>query len=182
MQCKCRILLHLISLLRVVITGYSLFTICTSYAYDGEVNVSGKITANTCTVSTRDMTVDMGKVNSADFQKGRDPAGLPAIPFSITLEGCNGIASGVRIGFYGKPDTNKPDIYALDEGGATGIGIQLMDDDRTQIPVNTLSKFYPLDAQATDVALQFYAHYTADGTTVQVGRADSTVAFLLTYD
>ncbi|EIV6184805.1 fimbrial protein [Klebsiella aerogenes] len=170
------------SIFQIIIFVCALLTITQTYAYDGEVNVSGKITANTCTVSTRDMTVDMGKVDSKDFQEGRNPEGIPPVPFAITLKGCNGIASGVHVGFYGKPDVNKPDIYALAEGGATGIGIQLMDNDKGKIPVNTLSKFYPLDSDASDIALQFYALYTADGGVVQAGRADTTVAFHLTYD
>lgn len=152
------------------------------HAYDGTVNVSGKITANTCTVSVPDMTVDMGKVDVAAFDKGRDASGLPATPFAITLKGCNGATPGVSVGFYGKPDANLPDIYALAKGGATGIGIKLMDKDKVEIPANTLSKQYPLDANATEVALQFYALYTADGTDVAAGRADATVAFHLIYE
>lgn len=182
MQYACRLHLHCPLLFRILIAVVVLFTAVTGHAYDGEVNVSGKITANTCTVSTPNMTVDMGKVNSADYQQGRDVTGLPPTPFAITLEGCNGIATGVQAGFYGKPDANKPDIYALTPGGATGVGIKLLDDNKVQIPVNTLSKFYPLDVSATDVALQFYALYTADGNTVRSGRANTLVAFRLAYD
>lgn len=182
MQYACRFSAHCSLLMRIAVAVVGLCTAAIGHAYDGEVNVSGKITANTCTVSTPDMTVDMGKVNSADYQQGRDASGLPPTPFAITLEGCNGIASGVQVGFYGKPDANKPDIYALTPGGATGIGIKLLDDDKVQIPVNTLSKFYPLDAAASEVALQFYALYTADGETVTAGSANTFVAFLLTYD
>lgn len=152
------------------------------FAYDGEVNVSGTITANTCTVATSDMTVDMGKFNRVDFLEGRDASGIPSIPFVITLKGCNGIASGVHVGFFGKPDPYQPDIYALDEGGATGIGIKLLDNEKAKIPVNTWSKYYPLDVNASDVALQFYALYSADGSVVQAGRANTTVAFRLIYD
>ncbi len=182
MQYACRFSAHCSLLMRIAVAVVGLCTAAIGHAYDGEVNVSGKITANTCTVSTPDMTVDMGKVNSADYQQGRDASGLPPTPFAITLEGCNGIASGVQVGFYGKPDANKPDIYALTPGGATGIGIKLLDDDKVQIPVNTLSKFYPLDAGASEVALQFYALYTADGNTVTAGRANTFVAFRLSYD
>jgi type 1 fimbria pilin len=181
MQYAYKTRLHLPFLFQLIIVIGWLFPAGISHAYDGEVTVSGKITANTCTVSTNDMTVDMGKVDSQVFINGTTK-GLPSTPFTINLKGCNGIAPGVSVGFFGKPDPNKPDIYALAKGGATGIGIQLMDKDKLQIPVNTLSKSYPLDATATDIALQFYALYTANGTAVQAGRADTTVAFKLVYD
>lgn len=181
MKFICRSRPHFHSVFQVIIVFCVLSIVGRSHAYDGEVNVSGKITDNTCTVSTSDMLVDMGKVDSQVFINGTTK-GLPSTPFTINLKGCNGIAPGVSVGFYGKPDTNKPDIYALDEGGATGIGIQIMDKDKLQIPVNSLSKSYPLDATAADIALQFYALYTANGTAVQPGRADTTVAFQLLYD
>ncbi|MGV0243246.1 fimbrial protein (plasmid) [Klebsiella aerogenes] len=154
----------------------------TASASDGEVNISGKITANTCTVATSDLTVDMGKFDRRDFEEGRNASGIPAIPFVIALKDCNGIASGVQVGFFGNPDTYQPDIYALDEGGATGIGLKLLDNDKAKIPVNTWSKFYPLDGDSADIALRFYALYTADGSEVQAGQANTTVTFRLNYD
>lgn len=181
MKCICRLCLQFLSLLPVIVSCL-LYISFGCAASDGEVNISGKITANTCTVATSDMTVDMGKFDSSDFQEGRSDTGIPAIPFAITLKGCNGIASGVQVGFFGNPDEFQPDIYALDEGGATGIGIKLLDNDKVKIPVNSWSKFYPLDADSSDIALQFYALYTADGNTVTAGRADTLVAFRLAYD
>lgn len=181
MQYLCKPLLPLPLLFRIMMIAGGLLPVGISHASDGEINVTGKITDNTCVVSTRDMMVDMGKVDSQVFINGKTK-GLPSTPFTINLKGCNGIAPGVSVGFFGKSDANKPDIYALDEGGATGIGIQIMDNDKTQIPVNRLSKSYPLDATATDIALQFYALYTADGAVVQPGRADTSVTFLLRYD
>lgn len=178
--CRPRLHLNVISWLGMVLFG--VFYCGLSHAYNGTVNVSGNITANTCTVAVPDMTVDMGKVDIAAFDKGRDASGLPATPFAITLKGCNGATPGVSVGFYGKPDANLPDIYALTEGGAKGIGIKLMDKDRVEIPANTLSKQYPLDTNATKVALQFYALYTADGADLVAGYADATVAFHLIYE
>ncbi len=182
MKYLCRYNLRFPVIVRLIIILLGGFSCGVSHSYDGTVNVSGQITANTCTVSVPDMTVDMGKVDVAAFAKGRDASGLPATPFAITLKGCNGASPGVAVGFYGKPDTNLPDIYALAGGGAKGIGIKLMDKDRIEIPANTMSKQYPLDANATEVALQFYALYTADGADVVAGRADATVAFHLIYE
>lgn len=181
MKCICRLCLQYLSLY-LVMASCVLYISFGCAASDGEVNISGKITANTCTVATSDLTVDMGKFDSSDFHAGRSDKGIPAIPFVITLKDCNGIASGVQVGFFGNPDEFQPDIYALDEGGATGIGIKLLDNEKVKIPVNAWSKFYPLDADSSDIALQFYALYTADGTEVQAGQANTTVAFRLNYD
>lgn len=133
-----------------------------------------------CTTETH-QDVDMGNVPTKIF-KGVGSMG-PKVPFSIELSGCQGNASHVLLHLeptYGYADKNNG-VIALsnEEGSASGVGIQLMMDEKV-IDANANPIIYPFQ-QGTTV-LPFYAYYYQVADRVQPGTANSTLIFYTFYD
>lgn len=152
-------------------------------AHDGVVNISGKITDNTCTVSpdSKNFTVTLGNVASKQFYQAGD--GTRYEPFSINLEKCGGAASGVTVAFNGEKDNRNTELLAIQSviGVASGIGIGIYDKDKNLIPVGTNSPQTKLSPNQASVTISFYARYIADGGEVAAGIANSSATFTLTY-
>jgi type 1 fimbria pilin len=68
------------------------------------------------------------------------------------LKGCTRAITGTKVWFTGNVDANNPTLLALSDNGkgtpgrmATGLGVELLDSNRTPIPINnTESSLYPL--------------------------------------
>lgn len=152
-------------------------------AHNGTVDISGTIQENTCTVTTdtADQIVTLGDISSKQFYQVGDVS-LP-VQFSIGLENCGSAASGVSITFTGDVDTNNRDLLALTQGGgsATGIGVAVLDDHRTLVPINSASHEYTLDPQQATTMLTFYGEMMSTSNTVTAGTVDATATFSLTY-
>lgn len=152
-------------------------------AHDGEVQISGSILENNCTVAadSQNLDVTLGNINSKIFTQAGDSS-LP-VSFTITLQHCGEAASSMAVSFSGVADDINSTLLAINSGGeqARGIGVAILDSNRTLIPLNTASKGYVLDPEKTENLLQFYAAYTATGSHVSSGNADATATFSLTY-
>lgn len=155
----------------------------TVLAHDGQVNITGLITDNTCSVSpdSKDFTVEMGNVAAKTFYRAGD--GTRYEPFAIHLEKCGGAASGVTVSFDGPTDPLNPDLLALNGGAgyATGIGVAIYNPDKSLIPMGKESVQTPLTPDQEQATLNFYANYIADGGTVTSGTANASATFMLTY-
>lgn len=147
------------------------------------ITVSGTIQNTSCTVSTgtADQTVFLGDISSKQFYQ----AGASSLPmqFTIDLQNCTGSMSGVTVTFNGQPDNTDPSLLALDSGdyAASGLGIAILDVNRTLIPLNNPSSNYAIDINDTDNQLVFYAQYRSTASTVNSGSATATATFDLTY-
>ncbi|MCP2006222.1 UNVERIFIED_ORG: type 1 fimbria pilin [Buttiauxella agrestis ATCC 33320] len=154
-----------------------------SEAHDGQVNITGTITDNTCVVSpdSLDFTVVMGNVPAKQFFQTGD--GTRYEPFAIYLEKCGGAASGVTVSFQGQLDKLNPDLLALTGGSgyASGMGVGIYNQDKTLIPVGNESEQIRLTADQGAVKMNFYARYIADGAAVAAGMANASATFMLTY-
>lgn len=150
-------------------------------AYDVLLNVSGSITSATCDIdsSTKDFEVKLGNIPSTEFAS--PGAVSPDVRFSILLKNCNALTTGVKIGFYGTQDGNDPTLLALTPGGATGIGISIIDASKKKMPINIKSESHPLTPSA-DNELVFYGRYMSSSKTVTPGIANATASFMLEYN
>ncbi|MDK9604844.1 fimbrial protein [Lelliottia wanjuensis] len=168
---------------RRFLSGTLLLWAATACAHDGTVNIDGTILNNTCTISSesKNITVPMGMVASKQFYKAGDTTN--PIQFSINLENCGSAVSGVDVTFTGATDTANKDLLAIDTGtgNATGLGIALLDQNKTLIPISEPSKQYALTPDAKSVSLVFFAQYTATGAKVSAGVANATATFTLNY-
>ncbi|KML41980.1 hypothetical protein VL15_37855 [Burkholderia cepacia] len=152
-------------------------------ASSSTVNVYGDITASACNVVKSDQSkrVTLGSIPSKQFA-GVGSTGL-LVPFTLSLENCMASASGVSVTFNGSADLTNSNLLAVNTGGgaASGIGIELLDDTRTQIPINSASKVYSFTGDAGRVHLKFFARYMATQPTVTSGDANASMTFTLSY-
>lgn len=142
----------------------------------------GVIINSGCSVATQSLSipVSLGLTPQTDFT-GVDTFSQ-SIPFNIDLIGCSA-NSNVKVTLSdtsGGLSPNKPGVLALIPGGATGVGIQLLDAANTPIPLNT-----PFDVGQTvndTFSFQLKARYYQTEATMTTGPANSTANFTMTYD
>jgi major type 1 subunit fimbrin (pilin) len=163
-----------------IITSVSLSS---AFADDGKINFVGSITDDACTVVngvSNPLTVTLGNVSSTAFTG----AGSTAAPtkFSLALTNCPATVTSASVKFDGTADSNVNTILALTQetGVATGVGIQLMDNNNVAVPLFTASSAYPL--AAGDNQLDFVARYYATAVSVTAGPANSTSNFTIVYN
>ena len=156
---------------------------CSALAHDGTVNITGTIQGNTCTVTTDTATqqVTLGAIAAKQFTAAGS-ASQP-IAFTIGLENCGSAASAVSLPFTGGADTTNSALLALTSqaGSAAGVGVAILDSQRTLVPLNSASRQYTLDPQQTSQNLTFYGEMVATSSPVTAGSVDATTTFSLTY-
>ncbi len=147
------------------------------------ITVSGTIQNTSCTVSTdtANQTVFLGDISSKQFYQSG--ASSQPVQFIVDLQNCTGSMSGVTVTFNGQTDSVDPSLLALDSGdnAASGLGIAILDVNRTLIPLNNPSSNYAIDINDTDNQLVFYAQYRSTASTVNAGSTAATATFDLTY-
>lgn len=151
-------------------------------AHDVTVNITGKVTNGTCSVSSDsiDKPVYLGSVPINLFSQGS--ASSPPVQFTINLENCGTISHGVQVTFSGTPDENAPDYFKLSpDSSASGIGIVIMDDARKMISVGDTSKPYLITGGVETKSLVFYAKMAADGSALKTGTVTSSATFTTAY-
>ena len=166
--------------LHYVVFLAAFITLSPAQAYDVQINVNGNIINTTCELDTAsaNLKVPMGDqpVSSLNTVVG---ATSPEIPFSIKLLNCSEAATGVNVAFSGTA-SGDASLLKIDDGGATGIGIEILDEDNNPIPINVASKNYPL-IPSTNNTLNFFARYKTESLPVTAGDANASGTFILTY-
>lgn len=147
------------------------------------LNISGSINVTAGTCDTSSFSVDMGTHKSSEFEN----VGSQSTPtsFSIALRNC---ASAVKSIYYML--TPPPGVQIQGSGAnenlsltssstADGVGVQVLDDKGSLIPLNTEIKFSGYNLSANDdIPLQ--VQYIRTGV-VKPGTANSAVEFTMFY-
>ncbi|MEQ4531277.1 MAG: fimbrial protein [Mixta sp.] len=160
-----------------------LFVSASTLAYDGTVNFNGEIIDNTCTVSmsngSNSLVVPMGSVNKSSFTGKGSIASTTQ--FVLTLKDCPAI--NARVKFDGPTYEGDEAVLALNPGAgvATGVGIQLYDQNMTALPLFNPSSPYALE-EGVDNDLKFYASYIAMASSVTAGPANAVATFTMNYN
>ncbi|SUY92930.1 fimbrial protein BcfF [Buttiauxella agrestis] len=154
------------------------------WAYEagpGTINITGKIHSDTCVLDNNNLQVDLGNINSHEFSQ-KDKQSFP-IHFALNLTNCENAVSGVSVQFDGTPAKGNPALVAIDNvtGAATGLGINIMDDQKNTIAINSESHQYPIISGGGSNTLNFYASYMTLGDVITAGTASASVTFTLTY-
>lgn len=153
----------------------------TAQAADGQIEFTGSVTDNACTITTGDVnkSVSLEQVRIADF--GTAVGSVlkdKAKPFSITLDNCSTeTRKNVAITFSGQQDATDPTLLGLTgENQVRGIAIQIGDRDGKKIDLNKPSADFDLRAQNN--TLDFTAAYvrTVADTTVGTGDEATTTS------
>jgi type 1 fimbria pilin len=130
--------------------------------------------------SSLSIPVSLGFTPQTDFT-GVDTFSQ-SIPFNIDLIGCSA-NSNVKVTLSdtsGGLSPNKPGVLALIPGGATGVGIQLLDATNTPITLDT--EWGVGQTAGTNFSFQLKARYYQTEATMTNGPANSTANFTMTYD
>lgn len=148
-------------------------------AHDGTVNITGSFRSNTCVLAqdSRQINVPLGDISLTRFAQGRYG---PEKSFIVNLQDCGADTLSVDVTFSGTPDNNRAELLGLDSGSASGLAIAILDDTKTIIPLNQVSKDYPL--HQGNVPLTFYAQLRPTGDNVQSGNINASATFVLHYD
>lgn len=151
-------------------------------AADGTVKFSGDIVDTPCVVSTDSVnqTVTLGKVKASKFAKVKDTSADQG--FSIKLEECdNTVKKTASVMFTGSQDSTDNTLLAISNvaGAATGVGIEILSNAGTVIPLGTASADNSL--QTGENVLNFKAHYKSTLASVGVGPANSQADFQVSY-
>ncbi|MNB67863.1 putative fimbrial-like protein YcbV precursor [compost metagenome] len=154
-------------------------------AHDVTVNLTGKVTRATCTVSSDsiDKSVLLGYIPLKAF--ARYPMSSAPVEFTINLENCGAVSSGVQVTFSGTPDDFVPDYFKLSNDGsensARGIAVEIMDDAKKIIPVGGESNPYLITGGAEHKSLVFYAKMVTNGDALETGTVNSNATFVTSY-
>ncbi|MGL4487440.1 MAG: fimbrial protein [Yersinia sp. (in: enterobacteria)] len=141
------------------------------------------IVTSGCSVATQSLSipVSLGLTPQTDFT-GVDTFSQ-SIPFNIELVDCPPTTNNVKITLSdtsGGLSPNKPGVLALIPGGATGVGIQLLD--ATNTPITLDAEWGVGETAGTNFLFQLKARYYQTETTMTNGPANSTANFTMTYD
>ncbi len=150
-------------------------------AYDVLVSVTGTIIGNTCVVSadSDEVNVPLGTIGTRQFLAAGDVSNIKT-PFSLNLEDCGPTFTGAKVRFTGTPDATNTQLLKVDDGGATGVAVQLLDSNSKEIPLDTQTQAYGI-AGADTVEMKFYARLTATGETVIPGDVSAIATWLVEY-
>lgn len=150
-------------------------------AYDVLVSVTGKLIGNTCTVSTDStmQTVPLGNIGTQQFGAGHGISNIKT-PFFINLEECGPTFTGVKVRFVGTPDGSGTDLIKIDDGGATGVAVELLNKAEKPLALNMQTEVLGTPG-AENVQMKFYARLTATGSPVSPGPVSAIATWVLEY-
>lgn len=159
-------------------------------AYDGKINFTGKVVAQTCSVDTgsESLSVVLPTVSTTTLSTDAKTAGLT--PFTIQLTGCTvSAASGVdKVNAYFEPNANTDyttgNLTNTASSGASNVQIQLLNADGvTPIKLGQDATGQNVTAVQIDKAamkLRYNAQYYATAPAT-AGDVSATVNYTIVY-
>lgn len=154
----------------------------------GTVHFTGSLVDAACSVSTEsaNQTVDLGQHPLHDFKKAGDVSELH--PFTIKLEDCDTtVASSASVAFSGAVDGTNTAVLAIDSSGsngagATGVGIQILDEVSKVIVPDGASFSTAHKLIDGENVLNFKAQYVATSLKPTAGKANADATFIMQYE
>jgi len=155
-----------------------------AFAADGTITINGKVTDNTCVVTTpqgKNLTVTLPTVSKLSLADAGETAGRT--PFTLGLSNCkvNDI-----VGTYFEPGPTVDFATGLlnNAGSATNVKVQLLGDNNKPIKVlagpQANSQFVTIANEDGSADLNYYAEYYATGAATS-GDVTTSVQYTITY-
>lgn len=169
------------NLLAVALVASSVFA-SSAFAADGAVNFTGTITDAACTIDTASQNQDvfLGNIARTAFPVAGSLAA--AKKFTLVLTDCPGTVTGATVRFDGTQVSCDNTVLALTAGDSTasGVGIQISDNQNKVVPLYEDSSVYPLVSTGPN-NLDFSARYISLTDSVTVGDANGVTQFTVVY-
>lgn len=171
--------------MKLIFSALPILVIMTSeiaYAFDGNINFTGTITEESCTVATESVsqTINLGTFSSTSFTAVGQ--GVGATPFTIVLSNCPESVTQARARFEGATNAANTQLLAITPvpGAAANVGIGLYEANNVT-PINMLTDSVFQAVTTAGGTLRFVAKYVATSASVTAGTANATVNFTLSY-
>ncbi|MDQ7099071.1 MULTISPECIES: fimbrial protein [unclassified Serratia (in: enterobacteria)] len=156
-----------------------------TYATDSSITITGYLKDGACSVAvdSQDFTVDL--MSNVAKQLDHVGAVTPTIPFKIVFDKCDSSVIAVKIGYVGVSDDDVKELLRTDSGdnAASGVGIQILDNNKTPIPLNaaqsSLNWTTLTPSQSNTVG--FHARLMATRFPVTAGNISATANFTLEF-
>jgi len=159
-----------------------------AHATNGTVKFTGSIVKSTCTVNSSDANkeVFIGKYPTNAFSKIGDVTASKA--FTINLSNCDSGTYTLR--FDGPTVAGNPNLLAV--SAATGVGIEILDNNEKVLPINQSSDSNTawVDAKSDSkdaanpngtAAFNLKARYKSFNQSVTPGEANASTSFTIEY-
>ncbi|WNP33632.1 fimbria assembly protein [Enterobacter kobei] len=146
----------------------------------GEINIElhGTIVAYSCAAQAGDSNKSVTMGTWATKQSPVAGSTTPSVPFTLALTGCPPGAASIT--FSGRSVAGSGLLALRDSAMAHAVAIEIMDSDRTRLPLEQASRYVDVDSNG-NATLTFYAHYIALTDQVQPGAADAEATFTINY-
>ncbi|MCF8581539.1 fimbrial protein [Enterobacter ludwigii] len=156
-----------------------------AFAAAGTVNFTGEILDAACNVdvASQNQTVALGQYNKSEFTATGDVTA--AKKFSIVLKDCPASVTQAHVLFDGTPEATDSTLLAIDSsvaGAATGVAINMMSANMSQLPLHGDNGYRYTLSSTADNTLDFYAQYKSTAATVTAGPANSVANFSVVYN
>lgn len=150
-----------------------------NYIIDAVINLANRLTfiAPACQVSTTNVTVTLPTVTAQAFSGVGSVAGTK--PFQIGLSCSSGAVVRITLDTT-TPVAGQPGVIAPSSGGASGLGVQLLDSSGTTPVQFGVAKTIGATPDGP-LSLNYYARYYQTGSTVSSGLLGATATFTLSY-
>lgn len=157
-----------------------------AFAADGTITFTGKVTDQTCTINggTKNVAVALPTVAKGALASVGAVAGRTA--FALALTNCS---ANTKVAAYFEPgstvDSNGRLINSTATGSATGVGVQLLNNSGTFIPVLGSGTTQSNSPQATTdsagaATLNYFGEYYANAA-VAAGTVSTSVQYTVIY-
>jgi major type 1 subunit fimbrin (pilin) len=148
----------------------------------GDLHFTLSIRQGTCELQERDLSIDMGEVK----HPGRLSPGqtLVSKAFSLVMLNCAD-ATKAKVTMDGVADANDSDFFAVDEGGAKGVAIKIVDENGVvQKPRTTdpTAHSFAVTPSGGMVSLDYTASYVTTASSVSSGSANALLTFSIEYE
>lgn len=149
------------------------------YIIDAVINLASRLTftAPACQVNTTNITVTLPTVTSGAFSGVGSVAGTK--PFQIGLTCSSGAIVRITLD-TGTPVAGIPGVIAPSSGGASGVGVQVLDASGTTPVQFGVPKTIGATPSGT-LSVNYYARYYQTGSAVNAGLLGATATFTLSY-
>ncbi|MEK9497970.1 fimbrial protein [Photorhabdus sp. P32] len=165
-------------ILASLVTILGIFSSFSALSYDGTIRFQGSIINEGCTIDTKDVVVNFGKLSKKSFGTNTGIVGISK-DFSISLSSCNKTGD-LGIYFNGEPDIHNRNVYS---SGVAGVGIQILKaSDKTNIKPRENTAGIATIA-SNNATMNFIAELisTQDAASIGNGKIDKTFNFTIIY-
>lgn len=153
---------------------------------DAEVNFSGTLVEEPCSLAPEDSVIDIdfGTIASKYLYSYRRTLGKP---FTLHLLACDlSLGNSVSITFNGSEDADQPGLIALDGAStASGVAVGIETADNRLIPVNKLGDEQRLETGNNELAFQVFVSAGEEAMKekkIGPGSISSNITFELNYE